>query len=57
MLKKYVDHSHMHALLIHVVGIVIEPSIQSFITSTPSLKRPAGSGGYREFSLDNMDEH
>ena len=31
--------------LIPGMGIVIEPNIWSFITSPPSLKRPAGSGG------------
>ena len=35
----YFVHSHVYTLLIPVLGIVREPSIWSFITSPPSLKR------------------
>ena len=41
----YFKYSHSSTLLIPVVGIVREPSMWSCITSPPSLKRAAGSGG------------
>ena len=39
----YFLYSRSYTLLIPVVGIVIEPNVWRFMTSPPSLKRPAGS--------------
>ena len=44
----------MHTL-VFVVNIVNEPSTWSFITSPPSLKRPAESGSYDWVSCQDID--